>query len=193
MWFLHESIFDGVGHSNIAALVLGTAWQSFVVMAVAGMVCLCLRRTSAAMRHLILFLSVAGLPLLPLFSSLLPAWQQPLWMVSGGSSLTPKVSGGLERISNPTPTVPQARRTGTGVVVQRNANWKGLCFFIWAGGAVTVFVSILRARWRVGQFERCSEVLCDSAWMALLAKLCGQLRIRRQVILLQCDGMPERK
>src|SRR5204863_3549713 len=69
-------------NSNIAATLLDAALKSFVVLALAGGLCVFCRRASAATRHLVWLLAVACLPCLPLFSSMLPSWQRPLWSVT---------------------------------------------------------------------------------------------------------------
>jgi beta-lactamase regulating signal transducer with metallopeptidase domain len=205
-----QTVFDGLRHSNAAALIFDTALQSFVVLAVAGGVCLCLRRASAATRHLIWFLSVACLPLLPLFASLPPAWQKPLWSVSAGSGAGNQFSVALEfapvapattpvnRVPLPNATAGATRPVGAPsashgkLAAQFSANWIVPAFFVWSGGSLLALGSILAAQWRVRRIERRSQVLRDADWTELLRELRGQLRIRRPVTLLQGaeDVMP---
>ena len=203
MTSLSQTIFDGLRHCNAAALILDTALRSFVVLAVAGGVCLCLRRASAATRHLIWFLSVASLPLLPLFASLPPAWQKPLWSVSAGSGAGNQFSVALEfgpiapatTFVNRAP-LPNAAASATRpaaapsashgkLAAQFSANWVLLAFFAWSGGSLLALGSILAAQWRVRRIERGCQVLRDADWTKLLGELRGQWRIRRPVTLLQ--------
>ena len=79
---LIENISNYVPNSNFTAAFLDASIKSFAILALAGGVCLCWRRASAATRHLIWFLAVACLPCLPLISSMLPSWKRPLWSVS---------------------------------------------------------------------------------------------------------------
>src|SRR5881396_2440433 len=79
---LIEIISNYVPNSNFTAAFLDASIKSFAILALAGGVCLCWRRASAATRHLIWFLAVACLPCLPLISSMLPSWKRPLWSVS---------------------------------------------------------------------------------------------------------------
>jgi len=199
-----QTVFDGLRHFNAAALILDTALQSFVVLAVAGGVCLCLRRASAATRHLIWFLSVACLPLLPLLASLPPAWQKPLWSVSAGSGVGNQFSVALEfapvapattsvnRAPLPNATAGATRPVAAlsashgKLAAQFSANWVVVAFFAWSGGSLLALGSIVAAQWRVRRLERRSQVLRDAGWTGLLRELRGQLRIRRPVTLLQC-------
>jgi beta-lactamase regulating signal transducer with metallopeptidase domain len=163
-----------------------------------------LRRASAATRHLIWFLSVACLPLLPLFVSLPPAWQKPLWSVSAGSGAGNQFSVALEfapvapattsvnRASLPNATAGAARLVAAPsashgkLAAQFSANWVVLAFFAWSGGTLLALGSIVAAQRRVRRIERRSQVLRDADWTELLRELRGQLRIRRPVTLLQC-------
>ena len=49
-----------------------------LVLAAAGVLTLCLKRASAAVRHVVWFLGLASLIALPLLSLALPAWQLPI-------------------------------------------------------------------------------------------------------------------
>jgi len=64
-----------------AGILLDAGWKSVAVLAVAGVIVAALRRRSAAARHLVCFLAVAGLPVLPLLAWMLPGWRVlPAWM-----------------------------------------------------------------------------------------------------------------
>jgi beta-lactamase regulating signal transducer with metallopeptidase domain len=188
-----------VNHPYADALILDTALQSFLILAVAGGACLCLRRASAATRHLIWFLCVASLPLLPLFSSLFPAWQKPLWSVSAGPGIGNQFAVGLElapvtpaktSISQPPVPTEFSVAATSGSHRQFNAqfksNWVVLAFFVWLSGALLTLGSMLAAHRHVRRLARRSQVLRDGDWAALLVELRGQLRVRRAVTLLQC-------
>jgi beta-lactamase regulating signal transducer with metallopeptidase domain len=186
-------------HSNAVVLIVDAALQSFIILAVAGGVGLCLRRASAATRHWVWFLSVACLPLLPLFSSLLPAWQKPMWSLSAGSGIGNQFSIALE-FAPVTPAKTHVRKESVAngalatappadrrqLAAQFNANWAVFAFFVWLGGTLLALGSVLMGQWRVRQLKQRSQVLRDSDWTELLRELRGQLRIRRSVTLLQC-------
>jgi beta-lactamase regulating signal transducer with metallopeptidase domain len=62
-------------------LLLDAGVKSAVVLAVAGLAVVCMRRRSAAARYMVCFLAVASLPALPLLSWALPGWRVlPHWM-----------------------------------------------------------------------------------------------------------------
>ena len=60
------------------ALLRDVFWKSLPVFAVAGLAWLLLRRSSAAARHALWLLTLAGLLCLPVFCALLPQWAAPV-------------------------------------------------------------------------------------------------------------------
>ena len=56
------------------AAVLDASLKSIIVFAAAGVLSLALRRASAGLRHLIWFLAIVSLILLPVLSVVLPHW-----------------------------------------------------------------------------------------------------------------------
>src|SRR6266851_10096783 len=105
-------------NSNLAAVFLDAWLKSFVVLALAGGLCIGWRSASAATRHWVWFLAVASLVCLPWLSSTVPAWQRPLWAVStdlnSGNLLTLAIEFAPDRgsriLGHETPTA----LTGTG-------------------------------------------------------------------------------
>lgn len=59
----------------VASLLLDAAWKSLLLLAASSGITLSLRRASAATRHLVWFLSLASLILVPLLAIALPAWR----------------------------------------------------------------------------------------------------------------------
>src|SRR6266540_3183635 len=65
------------------SVLVDAAAKGFLVLALAGMAVLCLRRASAALRHLVWFVALASLLLLPMLSMLLPGWPiLPQWIAT---------------------------------------------------------------------------------------------------------------
>ncbi len=81
---MHPST-EAIYPAALLALV-DAALKGLVLLALAALVTLCLRRASAAARHLTWSVAVAGLWLLPVFSFVLPQWRTP-WLPDWHRSL----------------------------------------------------------------------------------------------------------
>ena len=190
-------------HSQLAAGFADAFLKSFVILIVAGGVCLCWRRGAASARHLVWFLAVAGLLFLPGLSRLLPAWQRPLWAVGthadSGNELTltlefvpAKVTtASLHPMPSPSPaaTIP-ALGAAPGAGGQRLAThihtgWAAGVLAVWLSGAVIILLSVAVGRLRLRALRRAAQPPANAEWFALLRLLGDQLRVRRRVTLLQ--------
>jgi len=140
--------------------------KATVLLLVAGVVTLLLRRASAATRHLVWALGLAGLLALPVAGRLLPEWPVPLWMRAGGdiSVLTFAGAGPVETAG-------------------RHSVWG----MVWAAGAAVVLARLLAGLLAVRRLARRARPLQDDSWRALLDGLTKRLRLTRPMILLECD------
>jgi beta-lactamase regulating signal transducer with metallopeptidase domain len=207
---LIETVSNYIQHSNFAAMFLDALIKSFVVLAFAGGLSLGSRRASAATRHLIWFLAVVSLPFLPLFSSVLPSWQRPLWSVSTGFNSGNQVSLSLElaptagsqfsrdqtsiadgKIATSTSNTVQPGKTKR-MAAHFNTRWLIFAFVAWCGGILLALFSIAVGWLRLGKISRQARPLQETGWKLLLNEVCENLRLRRPVLLLRSadDVMP---
>ncbi|MEY2429349.1 MAG: bla regulator protein blaR1 [Verrucomicrobiota bacterium] len=197
-------------YSQFAAVFLDVLLKSFVILIVAGGVCLCWLRGAASARHLVWFLAVAGVLCLPGLSRLLPAWQRPLWAVGTHAESENELTLTLEfapakatTISQrPTPApspagVIPAPGTAQAAGGQRlathfRAGWAAFLLTVWLGGAVIILLSVVVGRLRLRTLRRAAQPPSNAEWLALLRRLCEELRVERLVTLLQTadDVMP---
>jgi beta-lactamase regulating signal transducer with metallopeptidase domain len=187
-----------VQNPQLAALWLDALLKSFVVLAFAGGLCLTLRRAAAATRHLIWFLGVVGLLLLPLLPFILPTTPRPLWTVSGGHLSGNEIALSLElrlaKSASPI-TEPASTEHSLNLPLQENGrplfkahltrNWLSLGFGAWALGALVVLLYPVLGRIQLGRMANNAEVLATPEWTALLAEASQLLGLRRRVVLLQ--------
>ena len=185
--------------SSFAALFLDTLLKSFVVLTVAGGLCLCWRRAAAATRHWIWFLAVISLPFLPLLSSLLPSWQRPLWSVSTGFNSGNQISLVLELApgtfvpkapaSPNAAEAPAASHNSTGgsrtIATSFSTNWMVFGLAAWFAGAALVLLSTAIGHFHLRRFTRNAQPLQSADWTHLLEGACETLQLRRAVNLLQ--------
>ena len=201
-----EIISHFIQTSGFAAWFLDALLKSFVVLIVAGGLCLCWRRASAATRHWIWFLAVTSIPFLPLLTSMLPSWQRPLWSVSTGFNSGNQISLVLELAPGTfVPRAPASPNAAEAAVASHDStggsrtiatsfstNWMVLGLAAWFTGAVLVLLSTAIGHFRLHRFSRNAQPLLDADWARLLEEACEILRLRRPVLLLQSadDLMP---
>jgi beta-lactamase regulating signal transducer with metallopeptidase domain len=199
-----ENILNPFQSAQFVALFCDTLLKSFVVLALAGGVCVFWRRASAATRHLIWFLAVASLPILPLLSSSSP-WQKPLWTISTASDSGNQISLALQFAPKtiaqnstvaPDKTVPSAifnvNNNSRRFATHFSANWMLLGLVTWSAGCVVILVSISVGQYRLHLISRQARPLKDPVWMKLLNDACDTLQLQRKVTFLQSpdDVMP---
>ncbi len=198
---LIEPISHYLQNSQLAALFLDALLKSFVVLAVAAGLCFCWRRASAATRHLIWLLALVSLPFLPLFSSLLPSWQRPLWSVSSslvsGNQVSLKLdflpgvrSGFAPPASAPTPAEAAATSDhqparGRQLAARFSASRLALVFVTWCGGILLMLMCVAYGQLRLEKISRSARALQNPEWASLLRETRELLQLDRSVILLQ--------
>jgi beta-lactamase regulating signal transducer with metallopeptidase domain len=194
-------------HSQAAAGLVDLFLKSFVILLVAGGVCLCWRRGAASARHLVWLLAVAGLLVLPGLSGLLPAWQRPLWAVGARAdaenelTLTLELAPAEAGLNSVTPSsitaaspvfVPGKHAGGQRLATHFRTGWAALALAAWLAGAGFILFSIAVARLQLHALRRDAHAPANAGWLALLNGLRKELRIDRRVTLLQSvdDVMP---
>ena len=189
--------------AHFTALFLDAWIKSFVVLALAAGTCALWRRASAATRHLIWLLAMAGLPCLPLLTATLPTWQKPLWSVSTASVAGSQVALGLEfapgsrlgaAAAEPQTPPATSKEINAGrdpsignpkFTAHFGASWLVLGFVVWAAGIFLVLLSITIGQLRLHQFSRRAQAVHDADWTTLLQEAGETLQLRRAVKLLQ--------
>src|SRR4051812_1541705 len=130
--------------------------KSTVILLLAGVVTVCLRRAPASLRHLVWTLACGGVLALPLVSALLPNWRVAGWPrldvpVAFELNEAPPVSApaGVTTVRTPAPVRPPApaaviersSTTAAGPVRwQITLNWIALIIPVWLGGVAIVLM-----------------------------------------------------
>ncbi|HLK61536.1 MAG TPA: M56 family metallopeptidase [Chthonomonadaceae bacterium] len=193
---------------------LDVATKSLVLILVAGAATGLLRKSSAALRHLIWKLLILSLLALPLLSLALPVWrvslpqsprtlapspafsQPPPSHISSQPSPTPgpTPSAASPAPSSPTTEPPPVLQTTTvapppSPIVQRPAdlfrqNWAYGAIVLWLLGVLIVLARTLTALWAIRNLGRVGEPLASERLVARTAEYAQQAGYKRSITLL---------
>jgi len=145
-----------------AALIVA---KSTLLLGAAALGAHAMRRASAAARHLVWALALAGLTALPALALLLPRWQPAALAV-----LRPAASNGGQWAAAAGPALPSLETA---------------LLAVWAAGAAVVLARLVRGLLAVRQLARGAQVVEDPAWTELLERLGRAMDVRRPVTLLR--------
>lgn len=163
------------------AFFAGVALKSTVLLCGAWIAVWLMRRSSAALRHLVWSMAFASLLVLPLISAWLPALRLPV-----SSSVLP--AGLLFKIdAQPHPyegTVAPQSMPKNGADSQRPINWGLLSTFAWAGGVVLSLAQMLIGIAVIERRRRTAKPL-DITEAAIIAR---QLGLQTPVNLLKAEA-----
>ncbi|MGH9371254.1 MAG: M56 family metallopeptidase [Vicinamibacterales bacterium] len=170
------------------AAALSIAVKVSLLLAVAAIVqAVVLRRSSAAARHLIWTLAIAGALLLPMLSLALPDWPVIRRTPPVNADRAPIVdrverSPDVADVAAPLPIPAAAAPTAR---TADSMSWGALLAAVYATGVLVVLLH-LAMQWRnVRQLARESTGVQDSAWMRLLSECARSIGVRRPVRLLR--------
>ena len=187
----------------IAILADAFVKATVLLLAAAG-AALWLRRSAAALRHLVWALSCAGLLALPVASAVVPDWRLPGWPRLD----VPSVQFDAEQISgsvlpsSPVAPAPEATTirqappafvsAGTAVTDpvrwHLHPDWTALVLPVWLGGVVLVLAALAVGLARIAWLGRTAAPVRDDAWLVLAADLSRGLGLARPVRLLRASG-----
>jgi beta-lactamase regulating signal transducer with metallopeptidase domain len=145
------------------SLLLDVTIKGTLVLLATGAAAFALRGASAATRHAVWTVGMAGALALPILSRLLPAWTVDLL-----PSQSPVAAGGSAGVA------------AGGIEIE------GLLALVWLAGAAVVLASIALGRIRIWWIARGSAPLDRGEIPALTTALCGALGISRRVSVRLC-------
>ena len=180
------------------AAVLDASLKSIIVFAAAGVLSLALRRASAGLRHLIWFLAIVSLILLPVLSVVLPHWtglliETPVVVQSHSpyhvptdkqspQPLTSPVSRWTPQQFQPSPAVATPASSTNAIVPLPMAAFFSI---IWLAGMLIVLIPLLTGMLCVWRRARRSQRITDGPLVTVVSHLANELGLRRHVTLLR--------
>ena len=203
---------------SILPILVDAALKGAVLVAIAAIAALALRKRSAASRHAVWSAAVVGHLAIPVFMLSLPEWRMPVlpsapWMssepvtansVSAGATsqaaIDNAVKDGVKQATStqkPT-TVESAARgnflsepaaVGSPVLVSHPISTFALIATIWFVGATLVLLRLALGTWQVGRLARVGARVEDGAWLSLMQRLANRLGVTRPLTLLRGDRL----
>ncbi|HLL85471.1 MAG TPA: M56 family metallopeptidase, partial [Longimicrobium sp.] len=163
--------------------ILGLVIRTTAVLLVALCATTLLRRSSAATRHLVWTVALAGVLVLPLLERVVPAWR----IVPIPAELAPAAAVAAPapveaRVAQPQATLAAAQESAP---ARKRIDWMLWALGIWAVGGILLFVRLLYGVLRIWWVERRSSELADARWTSLTDGLARRLRLGRMVTLLR--------
>jgi VWFA-related protein len=199
--------------SDLTWMVLLFA-RATAILLVGGLLAVLLRRSSASARHAVLGLTVAGLLVLPLVSTVLPSWEiavlpperpvaragaaGPLSFVAdhpgraGAPPLPPREghTGHSARSSSVVTSAAPARETSATAAVPREP-WPALAWLAvaWIAGTLVGLLQIGRSAFLARRTRERAAALVEAAWTGEVEDAAAVLGLRRGVRLLMSDAL----
>ncbi len=194
------------------------ALKSAVILVMAGIAALLLRRASAAWRHLVWFAAMLSLWMLPVLTVLLPSWNFPLIHVTPSQVPTavpvtepfqpnyertkespPNPVQNLERTSDPTTLITRSKPNADQVPFPVEASTltkkvSGTTFLLvfWAAGVFISLLPLLSGWITLRHIAARGNPITDERWGASLTRASQTLGLRKSVQCLQSErcGVP---
>jgi uncharacterized protein (TIGR03435 family) len=156
-----------------ATALLGVAFLAYVLMA---------RRASAAARHLLWTLAVAGLLGLPLFVAVAPGWARFEVSAPAGTTFAESVApvarfaadvmpSAATSEPEPGPAAPSAARGG----------WLDMAARLYVLGVAVLLLRLAAQRWSIARITRRATAVTDTGWTRLVEDGASRLAVHRQV------------
>ena len=178
-----SATFSAAGPAlQTAALLLA---KSTLLLGMAALGALALRRASAASRHLLWSLALGALLALPALTLAVPAWKPALLAVVPASAaeaapIAEAASAGPVRFASNGDAAPTVRTTSD----DASSPLIGVLLAVWAVGAAVVLARLALGLWGTRRLARGAREMDDAAWAALAARLGEAAGVRRPVRLL---------
>lgn len=172
-------------------LLAQLALKATLILGVTAVAAAALWRSSAAVRHLVWCVGMAGVLVLPLFGAILPAWELPLLPAEAPAAspavlALPVAADAAAPIAEPAPA---AQPLATGSAPAPRWAWvPGAAVALAAGGMLAGLLWLALGFWGVVRLGRRAQVVRDPAWLRTAHDAAERLQLRRPVLLLRARG-----
>ena len=163
-------------------LVLGVVVRTTAVLLLALCATTILRRASAATRHLVWTVALAGVLVLPFLGRVVPEWR----VVPVPVELAPAAPAPVEHaVVDHAPAEAAHESTPAPAAPAPRTDWMTWIVGLWAAGGAILLLRLAGGVVRIWWVERRSAELADAGWTTLTDGLARRLRLGRMVTLLR--------
>jgi HEAT repeat protein/beta-lactamase regulating signal transducer with metallopeptidase domain len=176
--------------------ILDIIVKATLVLAMAALAAIALRRASASTRHLVWTLGMLGALVAPVLSASLPRWELPIVRLQPTAAAAPAFRGqtpaSARAGSDPIPSITHSRWSAAGAgsdpfpsvthfheFAGRSVSWTAVLLVTWAAGALFVLGRVALGLAAVQWMARRTPVLTDAPWLPLANQLAAGLGLRR--------------
>ena len=197
-----DRLVAGASGSPALAFLVEAALQGTLLLAVAALLVLALRRGSAAHRHLVWACALVGLVALPIMLALLPAWRvsaPALAWLAPGSSAPPAAESSQAPSSTPAPQAAAPVSPPPSAVEppapapppapQAPIAWPTVALALWAIGAIAVLSTFVAGHAMLRLLLRGARPVRDGEWHALALEAADRLGLTLPFALLRGEGV----
>jgi bla regulator protein blaR1 len=144
------------------------------------------RRLSAASRHLLWALAIAGLLVLPVLHGSLPAWTVVRVAPSRAPELARMAESAVSRFApDLTSSVSAPVGAGHRPLPDVRSSWSTVASVVYGGGLLAFLLRLVAQRWSVRRLTRRAMRMTDPAWTRLLNETLRRLNLQRPIVLLR--------
>src|SRR5262245_44784435 len=164
--------------------LLAASIKGAFVLFIATALCLLLRRASAASRHLVWSLALAGLVALPVLSFELPAWHIPVLPMPANetgatvsaepasfayaAASTLSQSGSSKSAASIAQENRGAAKTESSIeIVPARLQWSQWALIVWLAGALLILARLFAGTLSVSWIRRRASAVADDNWLTL--------------------------
>jgi beta-lactamase regulating signal transducer with metallopeptidase domain len=181
------------------ALIPGAEWLPFLaalalkatlILLVAAAAAALLWRSSAAVRHMVWCVAVAGVLALPLLSAVLPAWELAV-LPADAPAAAPAVPGSPAADFDAAEAAPALSLQPIPMVDPDAERWAWVprtAVAVAAGGVLAGVLWLALGFWGVARLGRRAQVVRDPDWLRTVHDAADRLGLRRPVLLLRARG-----